>query len=101
MLYESSMLRITENLENRDAVRLRLDGILSSEAYADFENILARHHQDEMKTIILDMQGVTFLHEGAARKLALVRGDRMRIINCSPFIHTLLETVARQRISDE
>jgi anti-anti-sigma regulatory factor len=90
------MLRITENVESPQAVRLRLDGILTAETYEDFENIFFRHHTDDMKTIVLDMQGVTFLHEGAARKLARVRGGRVRVVNCSPFIATLLETVARQ-----
>lgn len=90
------MLRITETLENPQAVRLKLDGILSAETYEDFEHVFFQHHTGDTKTIVLDMQGVTFLHEGAARKLMRVEGDRVRIINCSAFIQTLLETVARE-----
>ena len=90
------MLRITENVVSAKTVRLRLDGILTSETYADFECILFRHQTDDAKTIFLDMQGVTFLHESAARKLASVRSRRVRVVNCSSFIATLLETVARQ-----
>jgi anti-anti-sigma regulatory factor len=90
------MLRITETVENPHAVRIRLDGILTSETYADFEHVLFRHQRANLKTIVLDMQGVTFLHEAAARKLARFRDGGVSVINCSPFIQTLLETVQRQ-----
>lgn len=90
------MLRITENRENASAVRFRLDGILSSETYADLENIFSRHQTGEPKTIVIDMQGVTFLNEAAARKLARMRGSGVRVVNCSPFVTMLLETSARQ-----
>ena len=96
MLYVADMLRISEILENANGVRLRLDGILSAETYEDFETIFFRHRRDPMKMIILDMRGVTFIGEGAACKLARVGGARVRIVNCSPFVATLLETVARQ-----
>jgi anti-anti-sigma regulatory factor len=89
------MLRITENLENPQAVRLKLDGILDAENYHEFEHVFFRYHTGAATTIVLDMQGVTFLHDDAARKLSRVRGGRVRIINCSPFVQTLLETVAR------
>jgi hypothetical protein len=90
------MLRITENLENPQAIRLKLDGILNTETYENFEHVFFRHPAGDWETIILDMRGLTFLHEGAARKLARIGGPRVRVINCSPFIKTLLETVARQ-----
>jgi hypothetical protein len=35
------MLRITEDLENPQTVRLKLDGILSAETYEDFEQVFA------------------------------------------------------------
>jgi anti-anti-sigma regulatory factor len=89
------MLRITENSADPMAVRLKLEGILSSETYVELEEILSRHNNG-IKTIVLDMQGVTYLHENAARKVARMPGDRVRVVNCSPFIETLLETVARQ-----
>jgi anti-anti-sigma regulatory factor len=90
------MLRITETLENPQAVRLKLAGTLSRETYEDFEQVFLGHHAGSTKMIVLDMQGVTFLHEGAARKLARVGGARVRLVNCSPFIQTLLEAVRRQ-----
>ena len=89
------MLRITETIENAQAVRLKLDGILSTETYEDFEQVFLGHHAGGSKMIVLDMQGVSFLHEGAARKLARVDAGRVRLINCSPFIRTLLKTVRR------
>jgi hypothetical protein len=95
------MLRITDNLDSPEVIRLRLDGILTSETYADVEHILFLHRKHNKRTVVLDMQGVTFLHDDAARKLAAVCGGRVRVINCSPFIQTLLETVAGQQASGD
>ena len=92
------MLRITENLENGAVVRLRLDGNLSVESYADLEAIFQRYNTSASRTIILDMAGVDFISDEPARKLVKLRSDRLRIINCSPFIGTLLETLDSQGI---
>jgi hypothetical protein len=35
------------------------------------------------------------MHDDAARQMAKMRGESLRIINCSPFIATLLDTVGR------
>ena len=45
--------------------------------------------------ILLDFAGIVFMNNAVARKLADLRSDRLTIINCSPFIETLLETVER------
>lgn len=87
------MLRITENLENGNTVRLRLDGTLSSATFDEFAEICDRHRENHRRTIIVDMGGVNFMHDEAARRLATMRGAWLRIINCSPFIATLLDTV--------
>lgn len=89
------MLRITENPENEKTVRLRIDGTLTEICYPELESICARHQQSDGIVLLLDMAGVVFMQDEVARKLASRRGDRLRIINCSPFIETLLETVTK------
>jgi len=90
---EKQMLRITENSENCTAVRLRLDGNISVESYADLKEVFQRYDTVPGRTIILDMGGVDFISDEPARQLAKLRGENLRIINCSPFIETLLETL--------
>jgi len=88
------MLRITENLENGDAIRLRLDGSLTTESYAELDKALSRYHQQgKRQIIILDMAGVSFMNDEPAATLARIKGETLRIINCSPFIAALLDTV--------
>ena len=89
------MLRITENLENGDVIRLRLDGSLTTESYAELDKAFSRYHQGKPPMIILDMAGVSFMNDESAAKLARIKGENLRIINCSPFITALLDTVER------
>lgn len=86
------MLRITENLENDEAVRLRLDGTVSADSVNDLAELCARHQLNSGHTVIVDMAGVNFMHDDAARKLARLRTESLRVINCSPFIAALLDT---------
>jgi anti-anti-sigma regulatory factor len=89
------MLRITENFENRKSVRLRLDGTLSNETIDELSHAFSLYRDGVGRTIILDMAGVEFMNDQAARELVNMRSDHLRIINCSPFIATLLETIAK------
>jgi anti-anti-sigma regulatory factor len=89
----SDMLRITENTENGKTVRLRLDGTVTSTSYEELEAICIRHRETSAKIILVDMAGVVFMNNEVASKLAGLRGEQLRIINCSPFIETLLNTV--------
>ena len=89
------MLRITEDSENGKTVRLRIDGTLTEIGYPELESICARHQRSDGIVLLLDMAGVVFMQDEVAKKLANLRGERLRIINCSPFIETLLETVTR------
>ncbi len=92
------MLKITENFDNGNTVRLRLDGTISDEAFRELVNAWSRHRDGARPTIILDMSGVEFMSNDSARKLTEMRGDGCRIINCSPFIEMLLETMDRQDV---
>ena len=87
------MLRITEKFENGKTVRLRLDGTLVNESFDELANALSIHSDGVGRIIIVDMGGVEFMNDQAARELIKLRGDHLRIINCSPFIATLLETI--------
>ncbi len=89
------MLRITEDSENGKTVRLRIDGTLTEIGYPELESICARHQRSDGIVLLLDMSGVVFMQDEVARKLASLRGERLRLINCSPFIETLLETVTK------
>jgi anti-anti-sigma regulatory factor len=89
------MLRITENSENEKTVRLRLDGTVTSTSYAELEATCSRHREAPSKIILVDMAGVVFMNNEVASKLAGLRSERLRIINCSPFIETLLATVEK------
>lgn len=90
------MLRITENSENGKTVRLRLDGTVNSTSYAELETACAHHQETGGKIILVDMAGVVFMNNEVASKLAsLRRSEQLKIINCSPFIETLLNTAER------
>jgi anti-anti-sigma regulatory factor len=87
------MLRITENAENGQTVRLRLDGTISQNSFAELEEACRRYQTQQGKVILLDMGGVVFMNNEIASRIVRLRNERLRIINCSPFIETLLDTV--------
>ncbi len=86
------MLRITE-IENRKKVRLRLDGTVSAVSFSEIEKLCSRHQDSDAKLILLDLGGVVFMNDEVARKFLALRNGRLRIVNCSPFIETLLKAV--------
>ena len=89
------MLRITENFENGKTVRLRLDGTIDPTSFLELDAVCSRHKNSDGRVILLDLAGVIFMNDEAAKKFANLRGERLRVINCSPFIETLLETVTK------
>ena len=90
------MLKISENFETGNTVRLRLDGTLSKDAFGELADAYMARRDNVSRTVILDMAGVEFMNDQAARGLINMRNERLRIINCSPFIATLLETIAKE-----
>jgi anti-anti-sigma regulatory factor len=94
------MLKITENFENGKTVRLRLDGTLSNETFDELTHACSLHRDDAERTIILDMAGVDYMNDQAARDLVNMRSEHLRIINCSPFIATLLETIGKGELGE-
>jgi len=89
------MLKITESFENGKTVRFRIDGSLTEAAFRDVESIFARHWEEDGHVLLLDMAGVVFMQPNVAQKLVNLRGEQLRIINCSPYIEALLETVTK------
>lgn len=87
------MLRITENVENGKTIRLRLDGTLNDGSWPALEEVCSRHQREDGVVILLDMAGLAFMNDRVAAKLIQLRGDRWRIVNCSPFIESLLKTI--------
>ena len=85
------MLRITENLANGKTVRLRLDGTLNGVSWPELQEVCSRYHSDTV--ILLDVAGVVFMNDEGAKRMAELKSERVHIINCSPFIETLLKTV--------
>jgi anti-anti-sigma regulatory factor len=90
------MLRITEHKEDERSVRLRLDGTLTDQSFAELETALSQKLLSNGCRIVLDMSGVSFMQEAAANKLAKLRGESLHVVNCSPFIAALLELAARR-----
>jgi hypothetical protein len=46
------------------------------------------------------MAGVDYMNDQAARDLVNMRSEHLRIINCSPFIATLLETIGKGELGE-
>jgi anti-anti-sigma regulatory factor len=89
------MLRITENFDGDNTVRLRLDGTVSESSFDEIDEAFSRHiGNSRANTIVLDMAGVVFMNNDAAKRIKQLPSQHVRIINCSPFIEILLNTVA-------
>jgi anti-anti-sigma regulatory factor len=86
-----NMLRITQTLEDGNIIRLRMDGTVNADSFADVRAICSSHNDGGDNLILLDMAGVDFMTEDVARKLEVLRSERVQIINCSPFVETLLK----------
>lgn len=89
------MLRITKTFENSDSVTLRLDGKLTTAVLHDLEAQCLVASPDEKKIVVLDFAGLTFIDDDAARWAARANADQIRIVNCSLFIESLLQSTER------
>jgi len=78
MINEAQMLRITETVENGSVVKLRLDGTITSESFAEIDRTCAHYRSEINHTVVLDMAGVTFMQTEPAQKLAQLKRDRLR-----------------------
>jgi anti-anti-sigma regulatory factor len=91
------MLRITEINEDQNTVRLRLDGVITDEGLNELLAACSAIRNDAASRLILDMAGVDFMSNQAAQEMTELSNGNCRIINCSPFISTLLDTVTKAK----
>lgn len=89
------MLKISEEIATGSFTTIRLDGTLTGEGLIDLKTLLAESSQRPSPTFVIDMAGVAFMTDEAAGELVRFRDHGMQIINCSPFIQTLLESASK------
>lgn len=84
------MLRITETFKDEKTVTLRLDGEISNAWVSELERPCLHYRDVENKIVVMDFSGVTFIDDNGVRMLEKIKDNRIRIINCSLFIQSLL-----------
>jgi anti-anti-sigma regulatory factor len=87
------MLKITETLKDKKTVTLRLDGKVIDGWVWDLKKQCLRYRDKENKAVILDFVGVAFIDNEGVRMLEDIKDSRVKIINCSLFIETLLHNL--------
>ncbi len=84
------MLRITEISTDDEAIILRLEGKLVGKCIPELERMCLYHRDEKNKTVVLDCSGVTFIDKHGVRMLESIQDERVKIIDCCPFIQSLL-----------
>jgi anti-anti-sigma regulatory factor len=84
------MLRITEVSKDDKAITLRLEGKLVGMWIPELERICLYHRDEKNKTVVLDFSGVTFISKKGVEMLENIKDERVKIINCSEFIQSIL-----------
>ncbi len=84
------MLRITETSQDEKRVTLRLDGKVVGTRVSELEELCLHYRDEKNKTIVLDFGGVSFIDSNGVKMLEKIKDERVKIINCSPFIRSLL-----------
>jgi anti-anti-sigma regulatory factor len=84
------MLRITEVSKDDEAITLRLEGKLVGTWIPELEKICLHHRDEKNRSMVLDFSGVTFIDKKGVRMLESIKDERVEIINCAPFIGSLL-----------
>ena len=93
------MFKITKTEEDDNTINLRMDGKLVEEWLSEFEKLYLKIKNEEYKRIIIDLSGVSFIDENGIDFIEKIKDERIDIINCSPFIESLLgDLVNRDRI---
>ncbi|MGB7290730.1 MAG: STAS domain-containing protein [Thermodesulfobacteriota bacterium] len=87
------MFRITEIYLDKKIAKLSLEGKIVKYCIPDLKKLLLRYRDIENKSVVLDFAGVTFIDNTAVRMLEKIKDDRIKITNCSLFIHSLLRNL--------
>ena len=84
------MIRITEILQEDGTVSLKLDGRVVGASASEVEKLCLHWRREKNKTVVLDFRGVSFIDRDSVKMLESIKDERVKIINCSPFIRSLL-----------
>ena len=94
------MFKITKTKEDENTINLRMDGKLVEEWLTEFEKLYLKIKNEDYKRIIIDLSGVSFIDDNGIEFIEKIMDHRIDIINCSPFIESLLgDLVNRDRIT--
>ena len=91
------MLKITQAIEDKRTVTVKLSGTITSTSLIDLKEICSRLRNDKSRTILLDFSEVVFMNYEVAKKLVQIKDKRLSFINCSPYIETLFSLVDGQQ----
>ncbi len=83
------MLRLEKVIEDNATVTLKLEGRIVTHWVAILEEECSRILRGP-KRLILDFAGVTFIDREGVSLLNKVRGERVWLVNCSPFVKGLV-----------
>jgi anti-anti-sigma regulatory factor len=96
------MFKITKTKEHDNTINLRMDGKLVEEWLSEFETLYLKIRSEDYKRIIIDLSGVSFIDDNGIDFIQKIKDVRIDIINCSPFIESLLgDLVNRDRIEKQ
>jgi anti-anti-sigma regulatory factor len=87
------MLKITEISKDDEAITLRLEGKLVDTWIPELERTCLYHRDEKNKAVVLDFSGVTFIDKNGVGMLESIQDQRVKIINCCPFIQSLLSNL--------
>jgi anti-anti-sigma regulatory factor len=85
------MLRVTEVSEDDKTVTLRLEGKVVNEWILILERACIYYKDKKNKTVLLDFSDVIFISEEGVKMLESIKDKRIKIINCSEFIRSLIK----------
>jgi anti-anti-sigma regulatory factor len=93
------MLKITKTKDHDNTINLRMDGKLVEEWISEFEKLYFKIKNEDYNRIIIDLAGVSFIDDIGIDFIEKIKDEKIDIINCSPFIESLLgDLVKRDRI---
>ena len=84
------MLRITEISDDGEEIVMKLEGKVIGVWVEDLKRVCLFHRDERSRVVVLDFSGVTFIEARGLEMLKHLEGDRVKTINCSPFINSLL-----------
>ncbi len=87
------MLRITETYKDKKKVILKIEGKIGEPGIWDLERLCSYYLHKTKKQVVLDMRGVTFIDRKSLTALEKFKDKRLEIVNCSPFIRSLLSNL--------